>query len=259
MLLKDKVAIISGIGPGLGQELAYVAARQGARVVLAARSLNKLEEVHDQITAHGGEALVAPTDITDPAACRALVEQTLDHYGQLDVLVNSAYRPGNFVPAQEADLDDWRATMETNLFGTMNLTQAVVGPMQARGAGAIVMVNSMIIKKPLPTQAGYAASKGALAAATRVLATELGPSGIRVNSVFMGWMWGPPVQAWVRMGAEARGVPEQAMIDEVAEQIPLGHIPDDEDCANAAIFLASDMARVITGASLDVNGGEFMP
>ena len=259
MILENKVVVVSGIGPGLGQELAYGAAREGAKVVLAARSQGKLEEVCRNIEANGGEALVVPTDITDPAACAKLVGATTGRWGRIDALLNSAYQPGAFVEAAEADLSDWRATMETNLFGTMTLTQAVVPVMKSQKSGSVVMINSMITKKPLPAQAGYAASKGALEAATKVLATELGPSGIRVNAVFMGWMWGPPVEMFVQMSAEAEGVDQQVIIDRVTRNIPLGFIPDDADCANAALFLASDLARVITGASLDVNGGEFMP
>jgi len=120
------------------------------------------------------------------------------------------------------------------------------------------MINSLITKKPLPTQGGYAASKGALATATKILAKELGPKGIRVNSVFMGWMWGPPVEMYVNYTAESMGVEPKDIIDGVTKDIPLGIIPDDSDCANAALFLISDLAKVITGANLDVNGGEFM-
>lgn len=258
MMLKDKVVVVSGIGPGLGQELAYGASREGARVVLAARSRDKLEEVRGKIEASGGDALCVPTDITDAEACRNLVERTVSHYGKLSVLINSAYTPGAFTTFIDADLREWRNTMETNFFGSMQLSQYAVGAMQEGGGGAIVMINSMVIKKPMLTHGGYAASKGAIAAATKILAAELGAAGIRVNSVCMGWMWGPPVESYVRMTAEQAGTTAQEVIDKVVSNIPIGRIPDDADCANAALFLASDLARVITGATLDVNGGEFM-
>ena len=148
--------------------------------------------------------------------------------------------------------------MEVNLFGSLALTRAVIPAMTSQGGGSIVMVNSMVQKKPLPFQGGYATSKGALATATKMLAKELGAHGIRVNSVFMGWMWGPPVEGYVKMTAKQRGVSQDEVIAEITRDIPLGVIPDDADCANAAIFLASDLARVITGAGLDVNGGEVM-
>ena len=130
--------------------------------------------------------------------------------------------------------------------------------MKAAGKGSIVFVNSMIQKKPLPTQSGYATTKGALTVAARMLAKELGAHGIRVNSTFMGWMWGPPVESYVDYAVAAWAAPSEDVIAEITKDIPLGIIPDDADCANAVAFLASDLASVITGAELNVNGGEFM-
>jgi NAD(P)-dependent dehydrogenase (short-subunit alcohol dehydrogenase family) len=258
MLLSDKVVIVSGIGPGLGQELAYAAAREGARLVLAARTESFLEEVAKVSREAGAEALCVPTDVTDRAQCRALVEATVAAYGRVDVLINSAYTPGKFAMFEASDFDDWRRTFEVNLFGALSLSQESIPHMKKQGGGSIVMVNSMVQKKPLPFQSGYATSKGALATAAKMMATELGPYGIRVNSVYMGWMWGPPVEGYVAAAAKSRGISQEDVVSEITASIPLRIIPDDADCANAAIFFASDLSRVITGASLDVNGGEFM-
>lgn len=259
MLVEDKVAMVSGIGPGLGQELAYAFAREGAHVVLAARTESKLRQVADEIAARhpGRRTLVCPTDISDRAQTQRLVDATLDEFGRVDVLVNSAYLPPPLTMFEEADFDDWRRAYDVTVFGTLQLTQQVVKPMKAAGRGAIVFVNSMIQKKPLPTQSGYASSKGALTVAARMLAKELGPYGIRVNSTFMGWMWGPPVEGYVEY-LSSLGRAREEVIADIAEDIPLGFIPDDADCANAVVFLASDLAKVITGAELDVNGGEVM-
>ena len=158
---------------------------------------------------------------------------------------------------EDADLEDWKRAYDITVFGTLRMTQEVIPHMRAAGKGAIVFVNSMIQKKPLPTQSGYASSKGALTAAARMLAKELGPYGIRVNSTFMGWMWGPPVESYVEYLASL-GRSRDEVIAEITKDIPLGIIPDDADCANAVAFLASDLASVITGAELDVNGGEMM-
>ena len=258
MILKNKVVIVSGIGPGLGQELAYGAAREGAKLVIAARSTELLNKLQIEISASGSEVIAVPCDITNPADCEHLVQSTIDEYGKIDGLINSAYRAGDFKEICNSDFSDWQETMNTNFFGTMNLTIAAVKRMENHANGAIVMINSLITKKPLPTQGGYAASKGALSTATKILAKELGPKGIRVNSVFMGWMWGPPVEMYVNYTAQAMGVTPEAVIADVVKDIPLGLIPDDSDCANAALFLISDLAKVITGSSLDVNGGEFM-
>ncbi len=259
MLLQDKVSIISGIGPGLGQELAYTFAREGSHVVLAARTQSKLQEVESNIKRDwpAVQTLVCPTDISDDVQTAQLVEATVAEFGRIDVLVNSAYVPPPFALFEAADLNDWRAALDTTVFGTLQLTQQVVPVMRRAGRGSIVFVNSMIQKKPLPAQAGYAIEKGALAIAARMLAKELGPYGIRVNSTYMGWMWGPPVESYVD-GAVASGRSREDVIAEITRDIPLGFIPDDADCANAVAFLASDLAKVITGAELNVNGGEVM-
>jgi len=262
MLLQDKVVIVSGIGPGLGQELATLAAREGASaVVLAARTPARLDAAEREIRelGLGTRVLKLPTDIADPAQCRALADRTAEELGRIDVLFNSAYDPGVFEPIDRADLDGWRRSMEVNFFGTMQLTQACVAHMKEVGGGAIVMIATMVEHKPLATQGGYGASKAALRNATKHLALELGRYNIRVNSCHMGWMWGPAVEGYFDWQSGATGRPREELIAEVTRHIPLGVIPDDGDCARAALFLASDYAKVVTGAALDVNGGEYMP
>jgi NAD(P)-dependent dehydrogenase (short-subunit alcohol dehydrogenase family) len=117
----------------------------------------------------------------------------------------------------------------------------------------------MVEHKPLATQGGYGSSKSALRCATKHLALELGKYNIRVNSVHMGWMWGPSVETYFSWQEQATGRSQQELIDEVASSIPLGVIPDDGECARAALFFGSDYSSVVTGAALDVNGGEYMP
>ena len=258
MILKDKVIIVSGIGPGLGQELAINAGREGAKVVLAARTQAFLDEVNAEVEKTGAETLVVATDITKPGETANLVDKTVERFGRIDALINSAYSGGTFCSFEDADLDDWRKTMEVNVFGSLSLTQRVVPVMKRQGKGAIVNINTMVERKPLAMQGAYGSSKGALTVATRMLAKELGPHGIRVNSVAMGWMCGPPVEGHVKMMAKAQGIPEEEVIADIVKDIPIGHIPDDSDCANAALFFASDLSAVVTGANLHCNGGEFM-
>ncbi len=263
MLLKDKTLIVSGIGPGLGVKLAIEAARNGARgLALAARSADKLDQAEAQIKALGTDCQVLKllTDITDAAQCTRLAQRTVEAFGRVDGLVNSAYNPGNVMkPIGETDLDDWRPVLETNLMGTMTLTNAVVPHMKQQKSGAIVMINSMVTRKPLIGQAGYAISKGALGVAAKYLAQELGPHGIRVNTVSMGWMWGAPVQGFMEHVAQTRNVPVEQQVAAVTANIPLGRIPGDDECAKAALFMVSDYASAVTGAWLDANGGEYMP
>jgi NAD(P)-dependent dehydrogenase (short-subunit alcohol dehydrogenase family) len=261
MLLKDKVVIVSGIGPGLGQELSTLAAREGAgAVVLAARTQSKLDTAEQEINGLGlgTKVLKVVTDIASPEQCKALADKTVEAFGRIDVLFNSAYDPGSFEPIESADMTGWRRAMDVNFFGTMQLTQACVAHMKETG-GAIVMIATMVEHKPMATQAGYGASKSALRSATKHLALELGTYNIRVNSCHMGWMWGPNVAGYFAWQAQTTGRPQEELIAEVAKNIPLGAIPDDGECAKAALFLASDYASVVTGAALDVNGGEFMP
>jgi NAD(P)-dependent dehydrogenase (short-subunit alcohol dehydrogenase family) len=260
VLLTDKVVIVSGIGPGLGKELALEAARQGAKLAICARTESKLTACEEEIHAAGYTASVLKvvTDITDESQCQVLVEATVRAYGRIDCLINSAYDPGSFKPIENADLSGWRRAMEVNLFGTMSLTLAVIPVMKAQGKGAIVMINTMVTRKPMATQAGYGASKAALASATSHLALELGGYGIRVNSAFMGWMWGPPVQGYVEMMARHGEGDAEAAKRSIEKNIPLGRIPDDAECARSAIFLASDYSSAVTGAALDVNGGEYL-
>jgi NAD(P)-dependent dehydrogenase (short-subunit alcohol dehydrogenase family) len=256
MLLKDKTAIVSGVGPGLGKEIALAFAREGADVALGARTESYLEEVRGEIEALGRRAVHARTDITDQDQCDALVAAAIEAFGHLDVLAHNAFAPDVFQLFEDVDLGAWRQIMDVNLFGSLQLTKAALPAMKEQGSGSIVFVNSMIIRKVLPLQGGYATSKGALMTAAQVLAKELGPHGIRVNSIVPGWMWGPNVQGYFSMMESQTGKSVQEQYDEVASQIALGEIPPDEDCANAAVFFASDLSRVITGQSLDVNGGE---
>jgi NAD(P)-dependent dehydrogenase (short-subunit alcohol dehydrogenase family) len=262
VLLADKIVIVSGIGPGLGIELAILAAVEGAGgVAVAARTPAKLDAAEAAIRARGlaTRVLKVPTDVRDASQCRQLVAATVDAFGRVDALVNSAYVPGRFETTATADLDDWRATLDVNLFGTLQLTQAVVPVMKQQGGGAIVMINSMVTRKPMPYQGGYSVSKSALTATTAQLALELGAFKIRVNSAYMGWMWGPPVESYLKDAAARQGTTVEALAADIAKSIPLGRIPDDAECAKAALFLVSDYAGAVTGAALDVNGGEFLP
>jgi NAD(P)-dependent dehydrogenase (short-subunit alcohol dehydrogenase family) len=257
VLLQNKVAIVSGIGPGMGRDISLAFAREGAKLALAARSPGKLEKVLAELRAAGAEAIAVPTDIAQPEACAKLVAETHKAFGRVDVLVNNAYHGGTFSPVESADLEKWRQPFEVNVLGTLRLTQGVIPLMKQQGGGSIVMINSMVIRDVLPTMADYAASKAALMAATQGLARELGPSQIRVNSVVPGYIWGPSLQWYFGDLAKQRGITPQQVYDEVAANTALRHLPTSEEIAPAVVFFASDLSRVITGQSLDVNGGHI--
>jgi NAD(P)-dependent dehydrogenase (short-subunit alcohol dehydrogenase family) len=131
--------------------------------------------------------------------------------------------------------------------------------MKAQGGGAIVNVSTMASARPHIGEAGYAASKGAINVASKYLAVELGPHNIRVNVIRMGWMYGVPVKTYLSYAAQEQGVPEKQLYDAVAANIALRRIVTDDECARAALFLVSDYASAVSGATLDANGGDFLP
>jgi NAD(P)-dependent dehydrogenase (short-subunit alcohol dehydrogenase family) len=257
MLLSDRVVLVSGIGPGLGSEIALACAREGADVVLAARSAEFLDETAATIRARGRRALPVPTDITKPDDCQRLVDAARAELGRVDVLVHNAFLSNPVALVEEADLDDWRRIFEVNLFGALRLTQLVVPFMKAQRRGSIVFVNSMSIRIVEPLMGGYAASKGALLTTARTLARELGPDGIRVNSVVPGYIWSEKMAAYFHRLATERGVSYEAVHADITSRTALRHIPDSAEVAEAVVFFASDLARAVTGQSLDVNGGHF--
>jgi len=259
MLLEGRVAIVSGIGPGMGRSIALRLAGEGADVVLAARSVGKLEEVAAEVEALGRRASCIPTDLTRPAECRALVERSVAAHGRIDVLINNAFHPGTLTPFEEDDLEGgWRDTLEVNLYGSLRVSQAVVPVMKAAGGGSIVMINTMSIRLVNPGYLAYAASKAALEAATRGIAKELGADQVRVNSVMPGYIWGPAVEGHFEQQAKRQGISKEEAIAEVTQFIPLGRIPHSDEIAGAVLFFASDLSSCVTGQSLDVNGGHVM-
>ena len=256
-LLEGKVAVVTGVGPGLGRASALALAREGASVVLVARSAERLDAVAEEIMASGGRALAVAGSVTKPVDCERVAAGAVEAFGGIDVLVNSAFRGDPFQAVADADLDAWRKIFEVNFYGPTNMTRACLPALRARGGGSVVMVASQSARKIRPNEAGYAASKSALITLTRSLATELAADHIRVNAVVPGWIWGPNVQMYVDWQTQSRGVSREAVIDEITSEIPLGEIPPQEDIAESIVFFASGMSRVITGQTLDVNGGEY--
>jgi NAD(P)-dependent dehydrogenase (short-subunit alcohol dehydrogenase family) len=256
-LVEGKVAVVTGVGPGLGRATALALAREGAAVALVARSADRLDEVGAEIEAAGGRALAVPASVTKPEDCERVAAATVGELGGIDIVVNSAFRGDPFTPVETSDLDVWRKIFEVNFYGPTLMTRACLPSMRARGGGSVVMVASQSARKIRPNEAGYAASKGALITLTRSLATELAADHIRVNAVVPGWIWGPNVQLYVDWQTQSRGIDADEVIGEITAEIPLGEIPPQEDIAESIVFFASGMSRMVTGQTLDVNGGEF--
>ena len=216
MLLEGRVALVSGIGPGMGRDISLRLAEEGADLVLAARTESRLAEVAREVEARGRRAIRIPTDIVRAADARAAVDAAVRGFGRLDVVVNNAFHTGTFTAFEEDDLDGgFRDTVEVNLFGSLRVTQAAIPVMKEQRSGSIVMINTMSIRNVREGYAAYAASKAGLEAAARGMARELGPFGIRVNSVLPGYIWGPNVQGHFAQRAEQEGRSEQDVHDEV--------------------------------------------
>ena len=257
MILEGKTMVVSGVGSGLGREIAVAAEREGANVVLGARTEANLEKVAAEIDPSGTRVAWEVTDITDAAHCERLAATAVDRFGRIDALVNCAALDAVFGGLEEADWKSWRQALEVNLFGTMQMTQAVIPSMKERG-GSIVFIGSQSMFWSQLPQAAYAASKAAILGAVTHLARELGPYRIRVNTVVPSWMWGPPVEMYVDMTSKAQNVEPDTIVSGITEKMPLGEIPSDGDVAEVVVFFASDRARMVTGQSLLVNAGEYI-
>lgn len=259
MVLAGKTVIVSGVGPGLGGEVARIALRDGANVVIAARNGPKLEAIAKELDPSGGRVAAHAFDITDAAACEGLVAFAERRFGGVDALVQVAALDAVFGTLATTTAEDWRRVMEVNVIGTTQLCRATVPALERRGGGSLVLIGSQSWALPPDTpQLAYASSKGALVAAMMQMAKELGPKKIRVNTVVPTWMWGPPVQGYVKWQAKERKLSEDAIKAEITRKFPIGEIPADEDVAEVAVLFCSDRMRMVTGQLLRVDGGEKM-
>ena len=256
MLLANKVAVVTGVGAGLGKAAALALAREGATVALVARTEARLAEVVAEVEGQGGTALAVPGNVAKPDDCARVAETVAAELGGIDVLVNSAFRGDASEPFEAANLELWHKVFDVNFWGPLQLAQACVPSMTARGGGSVVNIASMSARLIRPNDGGYSTSKGALLTATKSMAIDLAQYKIRVNAVVPGWIWGPNVQTYVDWQVAERGITPDDVITEITAGIPLGEIPPQEDIAEAIVFFASGMSRMITGQSLDVNGGE---
>ena len=257
MLLEDKVVVVSGIGPGVGRAVALACAREGANVVLGARTEERLRGVAEEIEGRGRKVAWRITDISDEAQCRALADTARESFGRIDALVNNAFRHQRMRPIAGTSRETFLKTFETNVLGSLAMTLAVVPSMKEQGGGSIVFVNTLSARQGWMEEGAYATSKGGLLTAARALARELGPANIRVNSVLPGHIWGPSLEYWFGELAKERGVSPQDVYDDVAKDMALRRIPTSEEVADAVVFLASDLSSGVTGQTLDVNAGQY--
>ncbi|MBU3687280.1 MAG: SDR family oxidoreductase [Mycobacterium sp.] len=255
-MLENKVVVISGVGPALGTTLARRCAEAGADLVLAARTAERLEEVATSVTDLGRRALAVTTDITDDDQVANLVQKTIEAYGRVDVLINNAFRVPSMKPLADTTFSHIRDAIELTVLGALRLTQGFT-PALAESKGSVVNVNSMVIRHSQPKYGAYKMAKAALLAMSQSLATELGSQGIRVNSVAPGYIWGGTLQSYFAHQAGKYGTTVEQIYDAAAAASDLKRLPTEDEVASAILFMASDLSSGITGATLDVNCGEY--
>jgi len=248
--LTGSVAIVTGASRGIGQSIAEHYAQAGAKVVLASRKQDALDEVAEGIKANGGEATGIAAHTGKKETLEELVAKTTELYGGVDVLVNNAATNPHFGPVLEAEDSMWMKTLEVNLMGNVWLCQQVVPMMRQRGGGSIINVASVNGIRPGTMQGVYSMTKAAVISLTQTLAMELGKDSIRVNAIAPGLIQTKFAQVlWEN----------ESLLSQVTDRTPLGRIGQPEDIAALALWLASDMSTFATGETFVVDGGLTIP
>ena len=244
--LKDKVAVVTGASKGIGAAIAKAMAAAGAAVVVNyAGSKAAAERVVDEIVSRDGRAIAVQGDVSKVADVHRLIAETTAAFGAIDILVNCA-GIGEFRPLEAVDESYYRRLFDTNVFGTVSMIQNAL-PHFRSGGGSVINIGSLSSVHPTPGASIYSATKGAIDTLTRVLAAELGPRQIRVNTLAPG-----PVET---DGTRNAGLIGSELEKQLKAITPLGRLGQPDDIARVAVFLASDDAAWLTGAWIPASGG----
>jgi 2-deoxy-D-gluconate 3-dehydrogenase len=244
--LSGKVAIVTGGNGGIGLGMAKGLARAGAGVVVAARNAEKNAAAVRELEGLGAQAGALEVDVADQAACRAMVQSTLDRFGRLDILINNA---GTNIRKQPEDysLDEWHLILDTNLSSAFMCSQAAYPALCQAGGGKIIMIGSMMSIFGASFTAPYAATKGGIVQMARALACAWAKDNIQVNSVLPGWIDSALTR---RARQDIKGLEER-----VVARTPAGRWGVPDDFAGIAVWLASPAADFVTGTAIPVDGG----
>lgn len=245
--LKNRVAIVTGAGQGIGRALALGLAGEGAEVVVADVNDENAASVKREIEASGGTALATNTDVSKEDSVQDMVDESLREFGKVDILINNA---GIFPVSsvEEMNEEDWDRVIGTNLVGAFLCSRAVAGKFLQQRSGRIISITSGRAFQGAKNAAHYASSKAGIIGFSKSLALELAPRQITVNVICPG----------ITDTAQPRGHQTEEQIYAQAQKIPLGRIGQPEDLVGTAVFLASDAAAFITGQTVIVNGGSIM-
>ncbi len=255
MKVKDKVAIITGGGQGIGSVLASVFAEEGARICIASRSLAKLEETASEIRKKGADVITSKTDIASETDVEAMVHRTLEHFGSLDILINNAAAEGPTSPIHEIQGEDWRQVVDVNLNGLFYCTKHVLKVMIPRRTGNILNIGSIAGVYAYPLRTPYNATKWAIAGVTQTIAAEVGQYGIRCNCLSPGPTEGERSFNVIRRRAQSTGKNFEELKKWYEDQIPIKRFVTPLEVARTAVFLVSDDASGITAQHFCVSGG----
>lgn len=246
MLLKDKVAIVTGASQGIGKEIALGFVREGAKVVIASRKQDGLDAVVNEIEQMGGTALALPTHTGITEQCQQLIQKTVDTFGRVDILVNNAATNPHFGPVMTSEASHWQKIFEVNVMGYFMLSKFAAEIMQKNGGGKIINMASVAGLTPGPMMGVYSVSKAAVIMITKVMAQELGGYNIQVNAIAPGIIRTKFAEAlWTN--------------DDISkmflERTPAGRFGEVEDLVGAALYLASEQSKYHTGDVLVIDGG----
>jgi NAD(P)-dependent dehydrogenase (short-subunit alcohol dehydrogenase family) len=204
----------------------------------------------------GGRGLAVPTDLADAAAAGHLAEAARDAFGRVDALVYNALAMPPIKELGSVGLDALGPAFDANVLAALRLTRLFT-PLLEESRGSVVMVNSMVLRHSQPTLGAYKMAKASMLSLAQSLASELGPQGIRVNSVAPGHIWADTLRWYFARQAKQRGVPPEQVYEETAAATDLRRLPEPDEIADTIVFLGSDLARAVTGQCLDVNCGEY--
>jgi NAD(P)-dependent dehydrogenase (short-subunit alcohol dehydrogenase family) len=255
-LLEGRVAIITGASKGIGRALSTRFAREGARVVCAARSADLVKETAAEVQRAGGQAIAVVCDASNEDDVRRMVASAVTAFGKVDTLVNNAGDGGPTKPVQDYLMEDWRYTIDSCLTSSYLCTRVVVPEMIRAGGGAIVNISSMAGRRGLPYRIGYCSAKAGQVGMTYGMALELAPHGIRVNCVAPGAVEGDRIDRVIAGQAQVRGLSVEAMRQAMIERSPLKRMVTADDIVDATLFFCSDLTRSVSGQVLAVNAGE---